>query len=79
MKRNLKRLAAVFSRAVHERSIREKTPLSESAIAEADIFGIDHAEVPKYLTLQLLDLFKLEAIRLKQIKQAFRETGLPEF
>lgn len=76
MKRNLKKLATVFSRAIHERAIKEKISFVESALAESDVFGIDHTEIPKYLTPEILALFHFEATRMKQIKPEAREKSM---
>lgn len=75
MKRNLKKACEVFSRAVHERFVKnDQRTLAECAIEEADEFGIDYEEIPNYLTPELVSMFHIEASNLRLLKLEERVT-----
>lgn len=76
MKRNLKRLATVFSRAIHERHVKTGHTMIESALEEAEVFGLEQTEIPKYLTPEVLALFHLEATKMRLLKTDARDKNM---
>lgn len=76
MKRNLKRLATIFSRAIHERHVKTSHSLIECALEEAEVFGIEQTEIPKFLTPEILALFHIEATKMKQLKPEARDKNM---
>lgn len=72
MKRNLKKLSAVFSQAVHQMAQKDSIPLVEAAVHQCEIFNIDQDSLHKYLTPSLVELIKVECSKLKMLKPSGR-------
>jgi hypothetical protein len=45
----------------------------ESALEEAEVFGLEQTDIPKYLTPEILALFHLEATKMRLLKPESRE------
>lgn len=73
MKRNLKKLAGVFSKAVHEYSLKHSVSLLEACLFQCEEFGIEPESLTKYMTKELHQMITDEASKNKLIKAQYRK------